>query len=75
MSGSGGVARGLAFIPHAIYVRCLGRLFQESKKGGRLAILPLPVSTFFWIRFVPPIWILPEPMRLALVLRGRRAPR
>lgn len=47
-------------------------LRKGRKEGGWLAILLLPVSMFFWIGFLLPIWILLGPIRIALVLKGWR---
>ena len=42
----------------------------NRKEGGWLAILLLPVSMFFWISFVMPIWLALGPARVLLVLAG-----
>jgi hypothetical protein len=47
-------------------------LRRGRKEGGWLALLLLPVSMFFWIGFLLPIWILLGPVRIAFVLRGWR---
>lgn len=47
-------------------------LHQGRREGGWLALLLLPVSMFFWIGFLLPIWILLGPVRVALVIRGWR---
>ena len=47
-------------------------LRQGRKEGGWLAFFLLPVSMFFWIGFLLPIWILMVPVRVALVLGGWR---
>lgn len=47
-------------------------LRQGRREGGWLAIVLLPVSMFFWIGFLLPIWILLGPVRIALVLAGWR---
>lgn len=45
-------------------------LRRQRKEGGRLAIFLLPVSMFFWIGFLLPIWLVLGPIRIALVLKG-----
>ena len=45
-------------------------LRRQRKEGGWLAIILLPVSMFFWIGFLLPIWILLGPIRIALVRKG-----
>lgn len=42
----------------------------QRREGGWLALALLPVSMFFWIGFLLPIWLVLGPVRIVLVLRG-----
>jgi hypothetical protein len=48
-------------------------LRRQRQAGGWLAIVLLPVSMFFWIGFLMPIYLVLGPIRIALVLRGWRS--
>lgn len=50
-----------------------GRWLRKGRKEGAwLGLFLLPVSTFFWIGFLLPAWLLLGPLRAALILRGWR---
>ena len=45
-------------------------LRKSRKEGGWLAVFLLPITMFFWIGFVMPIWLVLGPFRVLLVLAG-----
>ena len=45
-------------------------LRKSRKEGGWLAIFLLPITMFFWIGFVMPIWLVLGPLIVLLVLAG-----